>query len=138
MQNDRPIDNPHIQECLDMFHFLCERYDITGGIYLCDAKEMAFAYHQFATWNANIADANTPMGWRIRAKSNDLGHERAKELIEGSVWTIASMVQFGHQTKLWGTDLKHVIEKQGKMKIESTFPKVPRITGFNAKGKSNG
>lgn len=126
MQNERPLDNPHIQEALDVFHAICERYDLAGGVYFTDATEMGFTYHPCATWNAHIADASLPLGFRIRARERELGPERAKELLDGSGWVIASMHQFGHQTKLWAQDLRKILKDMG-MTIQGHFPTIPRL-----------
>jgi hypothetical protein len=136
MRNDKPVNNPRIQEALDIFKYICKLHDIAGAVYFCDKEEMGYAYSQSATWNAHIEDENTPMGFRIRARREELGEERAKELLEGSGWVLASMFQFGNQTRLWAQDLIKLLGKAG-MKIDMNFPKIFRIEeGYDLRDKN--
>jgi len=136
MRNDRPLDNPRIQNGLDVFHYLCIEQDLAGGIYLLDDKEMGFSYHMDATWNAFVMDAELPSGFRIRVKQDELGRERAKEFLEGAAFVIGMMQQFGYQTRLWGKDLQKLVEKSG-MKIHHNYPKVEHLYGVDMRKKRN-
>lgn len=130
MINNRPIDSEHIREVLNLFTYACDRKDLSGGIYLVDREEVGFTYHMPASWNAFIDDRETPFGFRIRAKKEELGIERAKELIEGSAFVVGAMQQIGLQTRLWGQDLQKLMEQNGKMKFHHNWPKIPRFSGF--------
>jgi hypothetical protein len=133
MRNDRQIENQRIKEALEIFAYVCERSDLAGGCYVIDEKEMGFTYWMPATWNAFIADASLELGFRIRAKQDELGPERAKEFIEGAAYVIGCMQQFGLQTRLWGQDLQKLMEEHGKMAIQHNWPKIPRLAGFKPK-----
>jgi len=113
MYNDRPIEDRYMQEVLNMFYYACDRYDLAGGIYLVNREEMGFAYALPATWNAFIQDSSTPLGFRIRASTKELGKERAKELIEGTAHIAGSMIDFGDQTRIWGKDLIRLLKGAG-------------------------
>lgn len=52
MLNDRPLDDQRTQEALQVIVEVMRYYDLAGGVYLVNAKEMGFAYHWETTWNA--------------------------------------------------------------------------------------
>jgi len=135
MQNDRPIQNPKIQMGLDIFRYVCHDGDLAGGVYLIDENEMGFAYWMPATWNAFIEDRELELGFRIRARQDELGAERAKYFIEGTAHVLGAMQQFGLQTKLWGLDIQRLIQKGGKLSIQHNYPKIPRLAGIDLRGK---
>ena len=113
MQNDRPLNNPHMERCRQEMLLLLERYDLAGAVCLIDDQEMGFAYLLPASWNAFIRDETLPLGFRIRAKSQDLGHDRAQMLMEGTGQVIAGLKDFGQQTQVWMQDLLRLLRKAG-------------------------
>lgn len=128
MHNDRPIANPQMQEAIHAFQALCQRYDLAGGCFFVDAKEMGFTYAMPATWNAMIPDDRTDTGFRIRVKQAEIGRERAQQLMDGTVWVFGAMCNFGRQTLQWGQDLIAMLRAQG-MEITQDLPEVPHLEG---------
>ena len=120
MQNDRPIEDPRMQDALQVIAEVYRMYDLAGGAYVVNAKEMAFTYAIYTTWNAIVEDDNLPeqpgmqtLGFRIRANEAELGAERAKELIEGTAWMLGAMKNFGMQSTQWATDMMRMLRKAG-------------------------
>lgn len=130
MYNDRPLTNPHIQEALDLFTVICERYDLAGAVTFIDAKEMGFAYHLPATWNGFVPDPTTPLGFRMRIKEAELGRERAQEFAEGTVWVLGALLDFGEQTNRWARDLWNMLKRAGMSLSRRRFggQRLPRLT----------
>lgn len=137
MFNDRPIEDPKLREALHGAKYLFDYFDLAGGIYLINANEWAWQYYMPSTWNANIDDKDTPMGFRIRARQEELGPERAKQLIEGSAFTLTSMQDFGNQTRLWAGDLISILKKAGITIDYKPFNgvRLPRLGGIDLRGK---
>jgi hypothetical protein len=126
MQNDRPIEDPRTQEALGIIAEVYRLYDLAGGAYVVNAKEMAFHYALYTTWNAVVEDDHLPqepgmqtLGFRIRVKQEELGPERAKELLEGTAWMLGAMKNFGMQCTQWATDMMRMLRKAG-IHIEHT------------------
>lgn len=133
MFNERPIDNPNLRNALNTVGDLIRYYDLAGGVFLVNSSEWAYGYHMTATWNAHIDDPSTPLGFRIRARSAEIGDERAKELLTGSVFTLTSMQDFGNQTRLWAGDMIKLLRKVG-LRIEYkpfNGQRLPRIGGVD-------
>lgn len=130
MHNDRPLDNPHIQEALDAFNLLCTTYDLAGAVTFIDAKEMGFSYHLPATWNGLVDDDTTPLGFRLRIKEVEVGRERAQQFAEGTTWVFGALIDFGEQTRLWGTDLWKLLKQAGWSISRRPFggQPIPRLT----------
>ena len=130
MQNDRPLNNPHMEHCRQEMLLLMERYDLAGAVCLIDDQEMGFAYVLPASWNAFIEDHTPPLGFRIRAKSQDLGHDRAQQLMEGTGQVIAGLKDFGVQTQAWMQDLLRLLRKAGVQVSHRPFggKRLPRLT----------
>lgn len=137
MRNDRPIEDPRMRAAMQEIAALYRRYDLAGGWYLVNPDEMAFGYAQYTTWNAIVEDATTPLGFRIRAKTAELGAERAQALLEGTAWCLGAMRNFGRQCEQWGKDLMQVLRKAG-LRIEyhpfGGHP-LPHIGGVNLRQK---
>ena len=133
MFNDRPIESEQIREAFQFTKQMFDYYDLAGGIYLIDSKEWAWAYQKSATWNAFIDDPEMPLGFRIRARQNELGTERAKELIEGTAFVLTSMQDFGNQTRLWAGDMIKMLRKAGISIQYKPFNgnKLPRLEGMD-------
>ena len=133
-----------MQEALGVIAEVYRMYDLAGGAYVVNAKEMAFHYAIYTTWNAVVEDDNLPqepgmqtLGFRIRAKSADLGHERAQELLEGTAWMLGAMKNFGMQCTQWATDMMRMLRKAG-LHIEYTpfgGQKLPHIGGMDQRRK---
>lgn len=130
MFNDRPIESSQIREALSSAKYIFDYFDLSGGIYLIDPKEWAYGYQHQSTWNAFVEDSNTPMGFRIRARQEELGPERAKELIEGAAFVMTAMQDFGNQTRLWAGDLIKIMKQAGITIDYKPFngKPLPRIT----------
>jgi len=121
MQNDRPIDDPHIQLVLKEFGALCAYYDLAGTCAVIGPHEWAYYYGLPTTWNGMVSDASTPLGFRIRIKEGDLGRERAQELAEGTAHVFATLQDFGKQTMTWGKDLLQVMRRAGMQILHTPF-----------------
>ena len=130
MQNDRPLNNPHMERCRQEMLLLLERYDLAGAVCLIDDQEMGFAYVLPASWNAFVEDNTLPLGFRIRAKSQELGHDRAQMLMEGTGQVITGLKDFGVQTQAWMQDLLRLLRKAGVRVVHRPFggQLLPRLT----------
>ena len=144
MRNDRPIDDPRMQEALQVIAEVYRLYDLAGGAYVVGPKEMAFHYALYTTWNAVVEDDNLPqepgmetLGFRIRAKQEELGTERAKELIEGTAWMLGAMQNFGMQCTQWATDMMRMMRKAGIHIEHRPFggQRLPHIGGIDQRRK---
>lgn len=133
MWNERPIDNPHIAEVLAEFQRLCRYHDLVGGCTVGDAKEMGYSYAIFTTWNGFVADATTPLGFRIRIKTADLGAERAQAVAEGAGWTCGMLLAFATQTSRWFKDVLQLLRRNGMRVTYRPFggARLPRLRGEN-------
>lgn len=133
MFNDRLPEDQKLQEALNMIAGVIQYYDLAGGVFLINSKEWAYGYHTPATWNAHIEDSSTPLGFRIRARQEELGEERAKELIEGSAFVLTSMQDFGNQTRIWAGDMIKLLRKVGLDISYKPFngQRLPRIYGVD-------
>ena len=126
MQNERPIDDPRMQEALGLIAEVYRLYDLAGGAYVVNPKEMAFHYAIYTTWNAVVEDDDLPqqpgmqtLGFRIRARQEELGAARAKELLAGTAWMLGAMKDFGMQCTQWATDMMRLLRQAG-IHIEHT------------------
>ena len=144
MRNDRPIDDPRMQEALQVIAEVYRLYDLAGGCYVVNTKEMAFHYALYTTWNAVVEDDNLPqepgmetLGFRIRAKQEELGTERAKELIEGTAWMLGAMQNVGMQCTQWATDMMRMMRKAGIHIEHRPFggQRLPHIGGIDQRRK---
>jgi len=144
MQNDRPIDDPRMQEALGLIAEVYRLYDLAGGAYVVNHKEMAFHYAIYTTWNAVVEDDDLPeqpgmqtLGFRIRAKQEELGPERARELLEGTAWMLGAMKNFGMQCTQWANDLMRMMRKAGIHIEHQPFGgrRLPHIQGMDMRRK---
>ena len=144
MQNDRPIEDPRMQDALQVIAEVYRLYDLAGAAYVVNAKEMAFHYAIYTTWNAVVEDDNLPqqdgrqtLGFRIRAKQEELGTERARELLEGTAWMLGAMKNFGLQCTQWATDMMRMMRKAGIHIDYTPFggQKLPHIEGMDLRRK---
>ena len=137
MRNDRALNSPHMEHCRQEMLLLLERYDLAGAVCLIDDKEMGFAYHLPATWNAFVPDDTLPLGFRIRAKSQELGHDRAQMLMEGAGQVIMGLKDFGVQTQTWMQDLLRLLRKAGVKITHRPFggQRLPRLTNQPPAGR---
>ena len=133
MLNDRPLQDPRTQEALQLLLATYRYYDLAGGCYVVNPTEMGFGYALYTTWNAIIEDEELPMGLRIRAKTEELGAERAKALLEGTAWTIGAMRDFGRQSEQWGKDLMRLLRQSGLQLTYTPFDgkPLPHIGGID-------
>ena len=137
VKNDRPLTNPHMEHCRQEMLLLLERYDLAGAVCLIDGQEMGFAYHLPATWNAFVPDDTLRLGFRVRAKSEDLGHDRAHMLLEGTAQTVGGLKDFGRQTDVWMQDLFRLLRKAGVQIVHRPFggQRLPRLTNQPPTGR---
>ena len=129
MQNDRPLVSPDMERCRQDIFALLEHYDLASAVCLVNEAEWGYGYHLPATWNAIVDDATLPLGFRIRAKSADLGHDRAHALTLGAAHTICSLKDFGQQTQAWMSDLLRLLRRAGVQVTHRSFngQKLPRL-----------
>lgn len=130
MYNDRPIDDPRLQEALLLIQTICREYDLAGAIMLVSEHEAAFTYPIYTTWNAVIEDDSVPLGFRFRLKTAEQGKERAHQLARGTGHMLHQLHDFGQQTRLWMGDLLAIL-KQAGMKFDHVpfnGRKLPRLT----------
>lgn len=130
MQNDRLPESPYMARCRSEIIALLERYDLAGAVCLVNEEEWSYAYQLPATWNAIVDDPTVPLGFRVRAKSAELGHDRAHALILGAAHTTCSLKDFGHQTQRWMSDLLRMLRQAGVQITHRPFngQKLPRLT----------
>ena len=133
MFNDRPIRSAQLREALDLIGSTINYYDIAGGAFLVYKDEWCYGYQMPATWNAHIEDKATPMGFRIRAREDELGRDRAGELLLGSAQVLTSMQDFGNQTRLWAGDMIKLLRKAGLHIDHTPFggQRLPRLEGID-------
>jgi hypothetical protein len=113
MMNDRPIEDPKLQRALDEVRQVMARYGLAGAVMLVSSEEAAFTYKMHAPWSALRYDAETPLGWRFRAKTAEDGKEETNRRVEGAMHTICQLSDFGEQTTAWMEDLKLMLRRAG-------------------------
>jgi len=130
MQNDRPIDDPRLQEALQVIQLICREYDLAGAIMLVSEYEAAFTYPIYTTWNCVVEDETVPLGFRFRLKTAEQGRERAEQLALGTGHMLNQLKDFGAQTQLWMGDLLRNLAKAGMRFDHVPFNgrKLPRLT----------
>jgi hypothetical protein len=129
LYNDRPIEDPKLQEAINMIQLICRQYDLAGAIMLVSEHESAFTYPIYTTWNIVIEDENLPLGVRFRISSKEQGPERAHQLALGTGHMLHSLKDFGLQTKVWMGDLITTLKKAGMTFHHTPFGgiKLPRL-----------
>lgn len=128
MFNARPLEDPRTHEALQILLETYRVYDLAGGCYVVNEREMGFGYALYTTWNAFVEEDSLPMGFRIRTTEAELGRERARQFLEGTAWTLAAMRNFGRQSEHWGKDLMRLLTRAG-VRIDYTPPPIPHIGG---------
>mgnify|MGYP001592537468 FL=1 len=119
-----------MERCRQEMLALLKQYDLAGAVCLVNEDEWGYAYHLPATFNAIVEDPTVPLGFRIRAKSADLGHDRAHALTVGAAHVICSLKDFGQQTQVWMSDLLRLLRRAGVQVTHRPFngQKLPRLT----------
>lgn len=137
MQNDRPIEDPRMQEALAIIAEVYRQYDLAGGAYVVNEKEMAFTYALYTTWNAVVEDPTLPLGFRIRTNQEEMGVDRARALLEGTAWMMGAMKNFGMQCTQWANDLMRMMRQAGIHIDHTPFggQKLPHIAGIDMRKK---
>jgi hypothetical protein len=132
MRNDRPIEDPRLQEALAMIQIICREYDLAGAIMLVSEHEAAFTYPVYTTWNCIIEDDTLPLGFRFRLKTAEQGPTRAEQLALGTGHMLHQLQDFGTQTQLWMGDLLRNLAKAGMRFSHRPFNgrKLPRLTSL--------
>jgi hypothetical protein len=113
MKNDRPINDPKLQQALNAMKATMAKYGFTGAVMLVAPEEAAFFYAMHAQWSAIQSDADTPLGFRIRANSAEDGAALTHKRVEGAVHTICQLSDFGSQTMDWMEQLKSTLRSAG-------------------------
>ena len=113
MMNDRPIEDPKLQQALDEVKRVMARYGLAGACMLVSESEAAFTYGMHAPWSALRFDPDTPLGFRIRAKSAEDGPQVTHKRVEGALHTICELSDFGERTTTWMGDLKLMLRRAG-------------------------
>lgn len=121
MINDRPIKNPELQEALDEFKAIMQRYGLAGTCMLVAPGEAAFTYGLHAPWSALQPDPTRPFGFRFRANSEREGKDVAMRRIEGAMHTICQLSDYGEQTTSWMEDMKLMLRRAGIDFVHTPF-----------------
>lgn len=130
MRNDREIESPYIKEAIRLIGYEMVMKDLSGGVFLMDEHELGWLYKLPSSWNAFTEDVELPLGFRLRARQEELGKERAKFLLDNSAFVMGGMVRFGDQTRIWGRDLIKLCAKSG-MHITVEPYNIPRLDGVD-------
>jgi hypothetical protein len=145
MFNSRPIHDPYLQQLLTEIMLLTRHYDFAGALLLVSPEESAFGYPLFTTWNAVVEDTNLPevpglqsLGFRIRVKEDELGAERAHQLMLGTAHMLCQMQDFGQQTRIWTGDLLQMLRDQGVQITHTPFNGQPLPRLYNQQGRRRG
>jgi hypothetical protein len=135
--NNRPIDNPKLQRALNEVKQVFARYGLAGTCMLVSEDEAAFTYAMHAPWSAIRYDATTPLGWRLRAKSQEDGPALTHKRIEGAAHTVCQLADFGAQTMDWMEQVKTLMRQAGIDFDHTPFggQPLPSISGVNLAGK---
>lgn len=135
MFNDRPIEDPRLAQALQEVAEVYRKYDLAGAAMVVSEEEAAFVYPIYTTWNAVIEEPTMPMGFRLRAKQEELGPDRARQLIEGTAHMLCQLKDFGAQTQLWMSDMLKLLRQAGISIAHRPFngQKLPRITGLDGR-----
>lgn len=129
MMNDRPIEDANLRAALLEVQKLLRRRGLAGALMIVAERETAFAYAMSAPWSAIKPDPDTPLGFRIRAKSADEGKEVAERRLEGALHTICQIRDFGEQTMAWMEELQVILRQAGIDFVHTPFGgnPVPRL-----------
>jgi hypothetical protein len=137
MQNDRPLNDPRMQEALNIIAEVYRMYDLAGGAYVVNEDEVGFTYAMYTSWNATVEDSSLPLGFRIRVNESEMGRERAEKLMTGTARTVTAMKDFGMQSVQWANDLLKIIRKAGFQISYTPFggDKPKHIVGMDMRNK---
>lgn len=113
MMNERPIENPELQEALDLVKAIMAKYNLAGACMLVAPEEAAFTYGLHTPWSALRPDPTTPLGFRFTAISKRDGKELTQRRVEAALHIICQLADFGEQTKQWMEDVKAMLRKNG-------------------------
>jgi len=113
MQNDRPIEDARMRGLLQAIGDTIREQDYAGAVFLINPDEAAFLYSLYTTWNAVVEDETTPLGFRVRARSADLGADRAHALLTGTMHMLCELRYFGQMMRLQLGDLITLLENAG-------------------------
>jgi hypothetical protein len=119
MKNDRPIENPRLQQALNAIQATMAKYGFAGACMLVSEDEAAFCYRMHAPWSAIRQDPALPLGFRIRSSVEEHGVAGRHSRLEGAAHTICSLSDFGSQTMDWMEQLLVSLRKTG-LEIEHT------------------
>ena len=89
------------------------RYGFAGAAMIISPQEAAFFYAMHAPWSAIRYDPDTPLGWRLRAKSAEDGRELTRERVEGAVHTVCQLEDFGAAMMDWMSQIKAMLRQNG-------------------------
>lgn len=130
MFNERKVDDPRLQAALDAVLAMAREQDLACAVMLVNETEAAFGYQLFTSYNAVIEDPELPLGFRFRLKTAEQGQERAAQLALGTGHMLHQLKDFGHQTKIWMSDLLANLAKAGLTFDHIPFngQKLPRLT----------
>lgn len=113
MMNDRPIDDPVLRQALAEMQEILHKYDLAGAVCILNQSEAAFTYKVHAEWSALRPDPNTPLGFRLRARSGEDGKELTFSRVEAAMHTVCQLADFGMQTSFWMNDMKKLARQHG-------------------------
>jgi len=111
--NDRPIQNPKLQQALNAVKATMAKYGFAGACMLVAQDESAFFYGMHAPWSAIRPDQMAPLGFRIRSSVGEDGVAGRHSRLEGAAHTICSLSDFGSQTQDWMEQLKAGLRETG-------------------------
>lgn len=113
MINDRPVNDPKLQACLNEIRSVMERYDFPGAVMLINEEEAVFSYKMDARWSALRKDRATPLGFRLRVKESEIGRRESERRVTGAMHTMCQLSDFGSQTMDWMEQLKSMARGAG-------------------------
>lgn len=130
MINDRPVENPQLQKALNEIQQVLSRYGFAGTAMVVSDTEAAWLFKMHAPWSAIRYDPETPLGFRIRAKSAVDGKELAQAWVEGAMHTICQISDYGEMTVVWMAQLKLHMRNAGVQFEHTPFggEPIPSIT----------
>ena len=81
--NNRPIGDARLQKALDECKAVFARYGMAGAVSMISEDEAAFFYAMHAPWSGIRFDPDTPLGWRLRVKQDEIGRAEADGIFRG-------------------------------------------------------
>lgn len=132
MYNDRPVNDPKLQECLEIIQTVLAEYDFAGAVQIGNAQEWVYTYRIATEWNAAYIDENTPLGFRIRAKHDVPGDHEKLEAFAG---VVASLKDWGAQCIRVSQDFMLMLKQAGIEVDHTPWPDhgpPPQVIGLDA------